>query len=102
MSKYAWAWDIKPEYADRYAEFHLNPWPEIMEAHRGAGIRNYSIFRNGNQFLYVLECDGPLEQAFAKMEGNEAVARWDAIMDEMIVGDIGSPKKLLQEVFFLA
>ena len=56
-NKHAWVWEIKPEYLDEYVRMHLNPWPEILEEHTRAGIRNYSIFQNGTQFIYVFECD---------------------------------------------
>ena len=57
MKKYAWTWNVKPEYVEEYVNMHKNPWPEIMQAHSDAGIKNYSIFRNANQFFYVLECE---------------------------------------------
>ncbi len=53
-NKYAWTWKVKPEVLDEYVQMHLNPWPEILEGHSRAGIRNYSIFQQGNQFFIVL------------------------------------------------
>ena len=52
--KFAWTWTVKEEYLDEYVRMHLDPWPEILEEHRKAGYRNYSIFQNGNQFSIVL------------------------------------------------
>ncbi|MDR1800283.1 MAG: L-rhamnose mutarotase [Lachnospiraceae bacterium] len=107
MAKYAWTWNIKPECIDEYVKMHLNPWPEIMQAHAEAGFRNYSIFQNGTQFFYVFECDiDPLE-AFAKMEDNEDCIRWNKITSKMIdVGglteDVSAGVNFLPEVFFLA
>ena len=64
MAKYAWVWNVKPEYLDEYVRMHLNPWPEIMKAHSEAGFKNYSIFQNGTQFFYVFECDTDPAEAF--------------------------------------
>ena len=52
--KYAWTWNVKEESLEEYVKMHLNPWPEIMEAHSKAGIRNYSIFRTADSFSIVL------------------------------------------------
>ena len=40
MSKYAWTWKIKTIFLDEYVRMHLEPWPEIMQEHSNAGIRN--------------------------------------------------------------
>ena len=101
MGKYAWTWRIKDEYLEEYNQYHLNPWPEIMQAHSAAGIKNYSIFRKGAEFIYVLECSESAEEAFEKMKDNEAVQRWNEIMDKMIEGGIKAKKEFLREVFFL-
>ena len=36
-----------PDRIDDYVEAHGNVWPEMLEALRAAGIRNYTIFRPG-------------------------------------------------------
>jgi len=105
MKKYAWVWNIKPEYVDEYVRMHLNPWPEIMDAHSKAGFRNYSIFQNGCQFIYVFECEDA-EKAFAEMVDNEDCKRWNAITTKMIDkplenGDVSSGIEYLREVFYL-
>ena len=50
--RYAWTWRIKPNRIDEYVRMHKEPWPEIMREHSAAGIRDYSIHRDGNQFFY--------------------------------------------------
>ncbi|MCD8350038.1 MAG: L-rhamnose mutarotase [Planctomycetaceae bacterium] len=84
-NKYAWTWKVKPERLDEYVEMHLEPWPEIMREHSAAGIRNYSIFQNGNQFFYVFECDD-VPAAFAFIDKSEACQRWNAITSTMVEG----------------
>lgn len=102
--KYAWTWMIKQEFLNEYVAMHLDPWPEIMEEHRKAGIRNYSIFQNGRQFFYCFEC-ADVEAAFAYIAQSEACNRWNAITSKMVEGSFdfnqSEPIKPLQEVFYL-
>jgi L-rhamnose mutarotase len=104
-NKYAWTWKIKEECLDEYVKMHLNPWPEIMEEHSTAGIRNYSIFQNGNQFFYCFECDD-VKKAFEYLDKSEICQKWNAITSKMVEGsfDLGEeePIKFLREVFYLA
>lgn len=107
MAKYAWVWNVKPEYLDEYVRMHLNPWPEIMKAHSEAGFKNYSIFQNGTQFFYVFECDTDPAEAFEKMTTNPDCIRWNAITSKMLdvslrEGDVSTGVQYLPEVFFLA
>ncbi len=102
--RFAWTWKVKPECLDAYVEMHLNPWPEIMAEHARAGIRNYSIFQNGNQFFYVFACDD-VKSAFAIIDQSEACQRWNAITSKMVEGSFdfadAEPIKPLREVFYL-
>jgi L-rhamnose mutarotase len=105
MSKrYAWTWKVKDEYLDEYVKMHLDPWPEVLEVHSKAGIKNYSIFQNGNQFFYVFECDD-VEAAFKYMDNDEACKKWDSITAKMIEGGFDlskdEPIKFMREVFYL-
>lgn len=103
-NKYAWTWKVKPEVLDEYVQMHLAPWPEIMEEHSKAGIRNYSIFQNGNQFFYCFECDD-VTAAFDYIDKSEACQRWNAITSKMVEGSFdfaeAEPIRFLKEVFYL-
>jgi L-rhamnose mutarotase len=104
--KYAWVWNIKPEWVEEYVKMHLSPWPEIMKAHSEAGFKNYSIFRNGNQFIYEFECDGDPDAAFTKMIKNPDCIRWNNITSKMIDtplenGNVSSGVRYLREIFYL-
>ncbi len=103
--KFAWTWQVKPECVDEYVRLHLDPWPEVLEEHRRAGIRNYSIFQDGNRFFYVFECDD-VDAAFAYLAQSEVCRRWNAITSGMVEGsfDLGKPEPILpmREVFYLA
>ena len=102
--KYAWTWKVKPECLDEYVKMHLEPWEDVLQAHRDAGYRNYSIFQNGNQFFYVFECDDvPAANAF--IAKSEACGRWNAITSKMVEGSFDfhddEPVKFMPEVFYL-
>jgi L-rhamnose mutarotase len=103
-NKYAWTWKVKEECLDDYVKMHLEPWPEILEEHSRAGIRNYSIFQQGNQFFYCFECDD-VPAAFDYIAKSEACNRWNAITSKMVQGsfDFNEPDPIqpMREVFFL-
>lgn len=104
-NKHAWTWNIKPECLDEYVNIHLDVWPEVLEEHRIAGFRNYSIFQNGKQFFYCFECDN-VSEAFDYVGKSEICQKWNAITSPMVEGSFDFEKEdpitLLKEVFFLA
>lgn len=103
-NKFAWTWEVNEEDLEAYIAMHLEPWDEIMAAHSEAGISNYSIFQNGNQFFYCFECDD-VDKAFAYIDQNEACQRWNAITSKMVKGSFDfaddQPIKPMREVFYL-
>jgi L-rhamnose mutarotase len=104
-NKVAWTWSIKEEHLEEYIQLHLAPWPEMLEEHSKAGMKNYSIFQNGNQFFYCFECDD-VESAFAYMAQSDVCNRWNAITSKMVQGsfDLQNDEPILpmREVFYLA
>lgn len=103
-NKIAWTWKIKEEFLDEYVKMHENPWPEVLEEHKKAGIRNYSIFQNGNQFFYCFECDD-VKAAFEYLANSEICKKWNSITSKMLEGSFDfsqdEPVKPLKEVFYL-
>lgn len=103
-NKFAWTWKIKEEYLEEYVELHLRPWPEVLSEHSRAGIQNYSIFQNGNQFFYCFECD-EIEAAFAIIADSEICNRWNKITSKMVEGSFNlqeaEPIKPMREIFHL-
>jgi L-rhamnose mutarotase len=92
---------VRPDKIDAYLEAHRNVWPEMRTALRDAGIRNYTIFREGNEMFGYFESDD-LEASAAYMEGQEVNARWQDTMAELLeerVPDAGPPT--LEEIFRL-
>jgi L-rhamnose mutarotase len=92
---------VRPDRIDDYVEAHRNVWPELRAALRDAGIRNYTIFRNGNEMFGYFEADD-LDAAAAHMAAQEVNARWQNAMAELLeqrVPDAGPPP--LEEIFRL-
>jgi L-rhamnose mutarotase len=92
---------VRPDKIDEYVEAHRNVWPEMLAVLRDAGIRNYTIFRNGNEVFGYFESDD-LEAAAAYMEAQEVNAGWQDTMAQLLeerVPDAGPPT--LEEIFRL-
>jgi L-rhamnose mutarotase len=92
---------VRPDKIDEYVEAHREVWPEMLTALREAGIRNYTIFRHGNEAFGYFESDD-LEAAASYMEAQEINARWQDTMAGLLeerVPDAGPPT--LEEIFRL-
>ena len=92
---------VRPDKLDEYVEAHRHVWPELLAALRGAGIRNYTIFRRGNEMFGYFESDD-LAAAGEHMAAQEVNTRWQDAMAGLLeerVPDEGPPA--LEEVFRL-
>jgi L-rhamnose mutarotase len=92
---------VRPERIEDYVHAHRHVWPEMLDALRSAGIRNYTIFRHGNQMFGYFESDD-LEAAARSLAEQEVSERWQDAMAELLeqrVPDSGPPP--LEEVFRL-
>ena len=92
---------VRPDRIDDYVAAHRDVWPEMLAALRRAGIRNYSIFRNGNQVFGYFEADD-LEAAATHLAAQPVCARWQDAMGELLeerVPDAGPPP--LEQIFRL-
>jgi L-rhamnose mutarotase len=92
---------VRPDKVDEYVDAHRHVWPEMLEALRAAGIRNYTIFRAGNEMFGYFESDD-LDAAGRYLELQDVSSRWQDAMAELLeerVPDEGPPS--LDEVFRL-
>ena len=71
---------VRPGRLAEYERRHAAVWPEMLDALRAAGWRNYSLFldERGELVGYV-ECDD-FEESLAAMDGTDVNARWQAEM----------------------
>jgi L-rhamnose mutarotase len=93
---------VKPDRVDEYVLAHREVWPEMLEALKDAGLRNYPIYRAGNEMFGYFETDD-LARAETYLSEQDVNARWqDAMADflEERVQDHGPAP--LEEIFRLA
>ncbi len=79
MAQYSWVLEIRPGYEEEYKRRHDEIWPEMLEALRESGIRNYSIFKHGLTLFGYFETDD-LEATIAFLGENEVNRRWGEYM----------------------
>jgi L-rhamnose mutarotase len=80
MERVGFVLKVKKDRIEEYKQWHRQVWPEMLEALRECGWRNYSLFlRDDGLLLGYLETED-FEQACAGMEQREVNARWQATM----------------------
>ena len=92
---------VRPDKIDEYVTAHRSVWPEMLDALRAAGIRNYTIFRAGTSVFGYFESED-LDFAAAFLEGQEVNSRWQNAMAGLLeerVPDGGPPA--LEQIFRL-
>jgi L-rhamnose mutarotase len=87
MARYAWVLEVRPGYEEEYKRRHDEIWPEMVEALRSAGIRNYSIFRHGLTLFGYFETDD-IEKTQEYLAESETNQRWSEWMDPIMKVDI--------------
>jgi L-rhamnose mutarotase len=97
---------LRPERLAEYRRYHAAIWPEIAEAIREAGIRNYSIFQRDGRLFAYFEYVGPPEQYAARMQRLAEAPRmreWWDVMEPMQIPDPDRPEGTwwsdMEEVF---
>lgn len=93
---------VRPERIAEYRERHRRVWPEMLDALRGAGWRNYSLFlRDDGLLVGYLETDD-FEAAQAAMAQAEVNDRWQRDMAPFFDARADHALMRLEEVFHLA
>ena len=102
MPRYCFQLQVRPDRIGEYVERHQAVWPEMQDALRATGWRNYSLFlRDDGLLIGYVEADD-LAASQAAMEALDVNTRWQADMAEFFDGTTpteGFP--LLREVFHL-
>jgi L-rhamnose mutarotase len=97
----AFVLQVRPDRIDDYVEAHRAVWPEMLAALKAAGIRNYTIFRAGNEVFGYFEADD-LTAAAAFLADQEVSSRWQDAMAELLVEHVPDEGPLpLEEIFRL-
>jgi len=77
---------LRPERLADYVRHHARIWPEIADAIRAAGIRNYSIFHFQGELFGYYEYVGPPSEYAARLKVLAAAPRmreWWNLMEAM-------------------
>ena len=106
--RYCFNLQVRPERMAEYVERHRDVWPEMQQALRDSGWRNYSLFlREDGLLVGYVEADD-LAAARAAMDRTEVNARWQSEMADFFTwpdgASGGAPDEcfvLLREVFNL-
>jgi L-rhamnose mutarotase len=78
---------LRPDRVEDYLRAHQQVWPEMLDALRTAGWRNYSLFLRADDGLVVgyLETND-FAAAQRRMAETDVNAKWQAGMAEYFVG----------------
>ena len=104
MPGYAWVLEVRPGYEVEYLKRHDEIWPEMLEALRTAGIRNYNIFRHGLTLFGFFETDD-LAATKAYLRTSEVDKRWGEWMAPIMKIEIDPTTNypyLLPKQFYMA
>ena len=81
MKRIGFQFKVRQDRLAEYKEQHTRVWPEMLEALRAAGWRNYSLFARADGLIFgYFETDDSLQAAQAKMAATEVNARWQDFM----------------------
>jgi L-rhamnose mutarotase len=99
MERVCFQLHVRPKRIDEYRERHRAVWPEMLDALRAAGWRNYSLFlREDGLLIGYLETDD-FDAAVRAMDATDVNARWQAEMAPFFSQELAFER--LEEVFHL-
>ena len=106
MQRVCFLLKVRADRLDEYRERHAAVWPQMLDALRATGWRNYSLFlREDGLLVGYLETED-FAAAQAGMEATDINARWQAEMAPFFESlDGARPDEAMQpltEVFHLA
>ena len=104
MARVAFQLRIRAGKEAEYDEAHRAVWPELLNELHAAGVREYSIFRRGQElFLYMHVPD--FREFTIHMATREIDQRWQAMMAPIFepVPNLkpGERFAMMEEVFYL-
>lgn len=105
MKRVCFLLKVRPDRLAEYRERHRHVWPEMLDALRRHGWRNYSLFLREDGLL-VGYCETPdFARAVAGMQDEEVNGRWQREMagffEALPAGAADTSMTPLEEVFHL-
>ena len=101
MEKYAWSAKVKEGCLEEYRKRHDNIWQELKQVLELAGIKNYTIWAEGNKLFGYYECEKGIEHALKVQKESPIIAKWNEYMKDILIMEMnekgGQPE--LKKVF---
>ncbi len=85
MEKYAWKARVVKGKEAEYEKRHAEIWEDMKTALKSAGIKNYTIWRAGEELFGYYECEKGAEYAAKIQRESEVVARWNEYMKDVLI-----------------
>lgn len=104
MPRVCFTLQVDPARLTEYRERHAAVWPDMQDALRATGWRDYSLFLRADGLLICYLVSEDFTAAQAAMAATEVNTRWQAEMRGFFVGLHGRPDESispLDEVFHL-
>jgi L-rhamnose mutarotase len=103
MTRIGFLLKVKPHLINEYKAHHTQVWPEMLDALRRTGWRNYSLFlrEDGTLFGYF-ETPGTFQDALDGMASEPINEKWQTLMQPYFEGvGLHADKMMveLEEVF---
>ena len=100
MERFAWKGRIKPGMREEYKRRHDEIWPEMVDLLHAAGIRNYTIWSDGDVLFGYYECEKGIAFAEQAQAGSPIVNRWNEYMQDVLELEMdpetGAQPKMMQ------
>lgn len=103
MTRAMWRKRLDPNGINAYVAAHRAPWSEMLEDIRRSGMRNYSIFLDGNDAIGYFEHDDLEALDEFRRHPSEVALRWAEMMRPLSADkspDQGM-RAVRREVFYL-
>lgn len=101
--RYAWKCKLLPGRLEEWKYRHDYMWPEMVQALKDAGIRNYTIWTDGEELFGYYECDD-IEFTTRSQAENPVVDAWNIHVKDVITMEMdpetGAQPPLKQVFYF--
>ncbi len=77
LKRYCLVIEVKEEFIGQYCDIHKNPWPEILDAIKDAGVKDMLIWNYKNLSIVYYECDD-INRVYEELGKLEITKKWNA------------------------
>jgi L-rhamnose mutarotase len=103
MQRVGFLLQVKPDRIEEYKKHHEAVWPDMLDALRRTGWRNYSLFMRNDGLLFgYFEAEESFQASLEGMAKEEINLRWQEFMGPYFEAISGRPDQnmiTLEEVF---